>query len=158
MKDANERPDQMIKLIKGIAKYLPDMNVTFTGHDVPWGTMSGESREVHRKAARDGVCACLSPLLMHARAIAHSRAPLLPPAVLTDEEADDYRDDWKWDGWARICAPDAPLRDTPSYDDRMTRGDIYEPPKTRSFIKDHVAAMDLCTHPENQLIHGFTAW
>ncbi|TNY24830.1 hypothetical protein DMC30DRAFT_386415 [Rhodotorula diobovata] len=133
MKDANERPDQMIKLIKGIAKYLPDMNVTFTGHDVPWGTMSGESREVHRKAARDGV-------------------------LLTDEEADDYRDDWKWDGWARICAPDAPLRDTPSYDDRMTRGDIYEPPKTRSFIKDHVAAMDLCTHPENQLIHGFTAW
>lgn len=57
MKRANERPDQMLKLLRGIAKLLPDMNITFTGHDVPWGTMSGESKEVHRKAAREGVCA-----------------------------------------------------------------------------------------------------
>jgi hypothetical protein len=31
-----ERTDQMLLLLKRIGKYLPDMNVTFTGHDVPW--------------------------------------------------------------------------------------------------------------------------
>ncbi|BGP40488.1 Protein O-glucosyltransferase 2 [Rhodotorula kratochvilovae] len=133
MKGVNERTEQMLKLLGGIAKHLPDMNVTFTGHDVPWVVLSGEARERHRLAAREG-------------------------RLLPDEEADDYLDDWQYDGWAQVCPPDSPLRRVPSFDERMKLGRIYEEPKMRSFIKEHVQAMDLCTHPETQLIHGFTAW
>ncbi|BGP16588.1 hypothetical protein JCM10213_000498 [Rhodosporidiobolus nylandii] len=133
MKNANERTDQMLKLLGGIAKYLPDMNVTFTGHDVPWVVLSGENRALHVERARAG-------------------------QVLSDAEAEDYKDPWEYDGWAQICPPDSPLRRVPPFDDRMTKGHIYTEPRHKSFIKDHTAAMDLCTHPESQLIHGFTAW
>ncbi|GJN90841.1 hypothetical protein Rhopal_003855-T1 [Rhodotorula paludigena] len=133
MNGANERTEQMIELLGGIAKFLPDMNVTFTGHDVPWIVQSGEARQRHIDAARAG-------------------------ELLSDEEAEDPLDSWEFDGWAQICPPDSPLRRVPAYDDRIRTGRIYSEPKERSFIKDHVAAADLCRHPETQAIHGFTAW
>ncbi|GAA5999999.1 hypothetical protein JCM10207_006007 [Rhodosporidiobolus poonsookiae] len=133
MKNVNERTEQMLKLLKNIAKNLPDMNVTFTGHDVPWVVLSGENRERHMQRAKAG-------------------------QLLSDTEADDPLDDWSYDGWAQICPPNSPIRRVPSFDDRMKSGHIYSEPKQRSYIKDHVQAMDVCTHPETQLIHGFTAW
>lgn len=59
MNGANERTEQMIELLGGIAKFLPDMNVTFTGHDVPWIVQSGEARQRHVDAARAGECTFL---------------------------------------------------------------------------------------------------
>jgi hypothetical protein len=56
MKDANERPEQMLKLVSGLAKYLPDINITMTGHDVPWIVLSAESRANHVAKALAGEC------------------------------------------------------------------------------------------------------
>ncbi|GAA5893980.1 hypothetical protein JCM5296_004124 [Sporobolomyces johnsonii] len=134
MKERNERPEQMLKLLGGIARYLPDMNVTFTGHDQPWIVLSGEARQKHLATARDG-------------------------KVLDDDEAEETLENWDYDGWAVICPPGSALRDVERYDDRMKEDKIYEPPKMRSFISNnHTAAMDACDHPEMQLIHGFTSW
>lgn len=82
----------------------------------------------------------------------------LDPAVLTADEANDYMDDWTRDGWAQICPPSSALRQVPPVDERLQKHRIYTEPKRRSFIYDHVEAMDLCSHPDWQLIHGFTAW
>lgn len=79
-------------------------------------------------------------------------------AVLPDEVSGDFNDDWKYDGWARICPPDSPMRKVASFDKRMASKQIYKPPKQRSFIRDHPKSMDMCYHPENQLLHGFSAW
>ncbi|GAA5887796.1 hypothetical protein JCM6882_000754 [Rhodosporidiobolus microsporus] len=133
MKDVNERTEQMLKLLNGIAKHVPDMNVTFTGHDVPWVVLSGENRALHLARARAG-------------------------QLLSDAEADNVLDPWEYDGWAQICPPDSPLRRVPPFDKRMETGQIYSEPRQRTLIKDHAKAMDLCQHPETQLIHGFTAW
>ncbi|TKA58044.1 hypothetical protein B0A53_00446 [Rhodotorula sp. CCFEE 5036] len=133
MKNTNGRAQQMLDLTRKIGKFLPDMNITFTGHDVPWVTMSGETRAKHLVAAREG-------------------------QVLPDDVSGDYNDDWKYDGWARICPPDSPMRKVASFDKRMASKQIYKPPKQRSFIRDHPKSMDLCYHPENQLLHGFSAW
>lgn len=81
-----------------------------------------------------------------------------PIAVLPDEVSGDYDDDWKWDGWARICPPDSPIRKYAGFDERIAKKQVYKPPKQRSFIRQHPQAMDLCYHPENQLLHGFAAW
>ena len=54
MKNTNGRAQQMLDLMRKIGKFLPDMNITFTGHDVPWVTMSGETRAKHLEAAREG--------------------------------------------------------------------------------------------------------
>ncbi|GAA6051318.1 hypothetical protein NBRC10513_000329 [Rhodotorula toruloides] len=133
MKTTNDRSDQTLKLLENIAEFLPEMNLTFTGHDTPWVTMSGEARVKHVEAARAG-------------------------KFLTSDEANDFMDNWAWDGWAQICSPDSALRQVPSVDERLQKHRIYTEPKRRSFIYDHVEAMDLCTHPDWQLIHGFTAW
>lgn len=54
MKNSNGRAQQMAHLLRRVGQFLPDMNITFTGHDVPWVTMSGETRAVHVEAAREG--------------------------------------------------------------------------------------------------------
>lgn len=42
-------------LMDGFAKYLPDMSVTFTGHDGPGIFLAGEIKERYLEAAREGV-------------------------------------------------------------------------------------------------------
>jgi len=56
MRKVNYRADQLLELLKGITEFLPDLNLTITGHDVPWVTMSGEAREQHIAAAYRGEC------------------------------------------------------------------------------------------------------
>lgn len=58
MKNTNGRAQQMLDLLRQVGKFLPDMNITFTGHDVPWVTMSGETRAKHLEAAREGHGEC----------------------------------------------------------------------------------------------------
>lgn len=59
MKNTNTRPDQMLALLEGISKWLPDMNITITGHDSPWVMISGEAKEKHIAAAKAGRCELL---------------------------------------------------------------------------------------------------
>lgn len=50
-----ERTDQMLLLLKNIAKHLPSMNVTFTGHDVPWvRCFSPSSPDLHADVSFTG--------------------------------------------------------------------------------------------------------
>jgi hypothetical protein len=52
MAETNPRPHQMSSLLDGFAKFLPDMNITITGHDSPWVVLSGEARAAHIVAAK----------------------------------------------------------------------------------------------------------
>lgn len=157
MKNTNGRAQQMLDLMRKIGKFLPDMNITFTGHDVPWVTMSGETRAKHLVAAREGQGEPRSPC-QRKRDRQRTLTTKIVCAVLPDDVSGDFNDDWKYDGWARICPPDSPMRKVASFDKRMASKQIYKPPKQRSFIRDHPKSMDLCYHPENQLLHGFSAW
>jgi len=43
MNATNPRPKQMTKLLEKISHNLPDLNITFTGHDQPWVSLSSLS-------------------------------------------------------------------------------------------------------------------
>ncbi|KAM0752829.1 hypothetical protein T439DRAFT_323438 [Meredithblackwellia eburnea MCA 4105] len=125
----NERPEQMVALLQPFAERLPEMNITFTGHDVPWVGLSGEARARMHAAAKAGT-------------------------YIDPKYYEDYQDNWDYDGWASICPPGSPIRTEKRFDDRINIMAKRRP----SFIYDHVASMDLCTHPDTQNLHGFTAW
>ncbi|GAA5943781.1 uncharacterized protein JCM15063_006491, partial [Sporobolomyces koalae] len=135
MTSTNPRPTQMLKLLAKISHNLPNMNITFTGHDQPWIVLSGESRAKHIAAARAG-------------------------KVLPDSETADPMNDWTLDGWANVCPPGSPLRDYESVDARFEQNRIWNQaePVQQKLIVNHTATMDLCYNPEGQLIHGFTSW
>lgn len=75
-------------------------------------------------------------------------------AVIDEASYGDYQDNWDIDGWASICAPGSPLKLAKGFESRQ---EDWTPPRP-SFIYDHVAAMDTCNHPDEQPLHGFTAW
>ena len=76
--------------------------------------------------------------------------------VLTEAESYDALDNWELDGFTSICPPNSPIRD-PNVGGFEARADGWHPNQP-SFIDEHPDAMDMCQHPENQPIHGFTAW
>ncbi|GAA6063769.1 hypothetical protein JCM10212_006265 [Sporobolomyces blumeae] len=128
MRKTNYRADQLIELLKGISQYLPDLNLTITGHDVPWVTMSGEARQQHIAAAKRG------------------------------EWIDDvagYHDDWSLEGFQTLCPPGSPIRDLGSVYNRL---EPTPPEEVSFIGLDHRKAMDICYFPENQPQHGYTAW
>ncbi|GAA6056634.1 hypothetical protein JCM3770_006321 [Rhodotorula araucariae] len=128
MRSANFRSDQVMSLLDGIAQFLPDLNITITGHDVPWIVIAGEHRKMHVEAAEKG------------------------------EYLDDlssFKENGELDGWQYACPPDSPIRKAGSFANRL---EWQQPPKTSFIGLDHVKAMDVCFHPENQAIHGYTAW
>ncbi|GAA5901069.1 uncharacterized protein JCM6883_004741 [Sporobolomyces salmoneus] len=136
MNSTNPRPKQMLKLLEKISHNLPNMIITFTGHDQPWIVLSGESRERHIAAARAG-------------------------KVLSPEEVSDPHDDPTLDGWANACPPSSPLRSLDRVDDRLQQKRIWHESDERGdygLIVNHTETMNLCLNPENQLIHGFTSW
>lgn len=128
MYKVNNRADQVMALLTNISSYLPDMNVTITGHDVPFIVLGGAHKEQHLEAAAKG------------------------------EYIDDfatYKEDWSKDGWSLMCPPGTPLREASTY---VNRTEWYAPEQTSFIGVDHLSAMDVCKHPENQAIHGYTAW
>ncbi|GAA5952384.1 hypothetical protein JCM3765_001956 [Sporobolomyces pararoseus] len=138
MNSTNPRPRQMLKLLSKISHNLPNMNITFTGHDQPWIVLSGESREQHVRAARNG-------------------------KVLSTEQVSETFNDWTLDGWANACPIGSPLRNLDRVDLRLEENRIWPTEKETEkgeygLIVNHTQTMDLCENPENQLIHGFTSW
>lgn len=88
--------------------------------------------------------------------------------------------DVRLSNWAIGCPPDSALRmveqavldeieengeDSPPTEELVARykkayGETQQKPSTspaRSYIYDHSAAMDICQHPENMNLHGFTS-
>ncbi|BGP39508.1 Protein O-glucosyltransferase 2 [Rhodotorula kratochvilovae] len=128
MRHANHRSDQVMSLLDGIAQFLPDLNITITGHDVPWIVISGEHKQMHVAAAEKG-------------------------EYIDDLET--FQENWELDGWQYACLPDSPIRKAGSF---LNRLEWEQPEKTSLIGLDHVKAMDVCSHPENQALHGYTAW
>ena len=143
------RADQLLLLLNGIGKWLPALNITVSGHDSPWVVLSGELKDRHAQAVTDNKSSS-SPFLPSSPAHPLSRT------VLTEEESYDAMDNYALDGFTTICPPTSPIR-SPEMGGFDGRADGWTP-KQPSFIDEHVDAMDLCQHPENQPIHGFTAW
>ncbi|KAK4703965.1 hypothetical protein P7C70_g2252, partial [Phenoliferia sp. Uapishka_3] len=135
-KGVNERPEQAMELLRGIVGALPEMNITFTGHDTPFIALSGEIRQKMIEAAAAGKCKEFFSSL---------RAPQPPPTItlitidLDESLYESNLDDWAKDGWAMMCSPSSPLRNAPKFEER--KNDWIEP--RASFIEDHVKAMDL---------------
>ncbi|BGO91104.1 hypothetical protein NBRC10512_005802 [Rhodotorula toruloides] len=125
---ANPRAEQMMALLEGVKDMLPDLNITITSADVPWIVLSGAHKQMHEAAAQAG--------------------------KFLDDKA-TFKDNWDLDGWQVICPPQSPLQEAEHFEKRM---DWQAPEKTSFIGLDHVKAMDVCQHPENQAIHGFTAW
>ncbi|GAA5838080.1 hypothetical protein JCM9279_004120 [Rhodotorula babjevae] len=128
MRHANNRADQLMSLLEGISQFLPDLNMTITGHDVPWVVMAGEHKEMLIDAADKGEYL---------------------------DDAATFKENWDLDGWALSCPPSSPIRAAGTFLDRL---DWKRPAKTSFIGLDHVKAMDVCSHPENQALHGFTSW
>lgn len=167
-RDRNPRAEQMMALLEDIKELLPDLNITITctsrieirgpsrvtklkrrfsaAADVPWIVLSGAHKQMHIAAAQTGTCEWASHLLRW--------IPLTSlPAVLDDKAT--FKDNWDLDGWQVICPPQSPLEQATHFEKRMS----WHAPQKMSFIGlDHVKAMDVCHHPENQPIHGFTSW
>ncbi|GAA6041033.1 hypothetical protein JCM8097_004685 [Rhodosporidiobolus ruineniae] len=128
MRETNHRADQVMALLEGISQFLPDLNITITGHDVPWVVLGSDHKQQHIEAAENG-------------------------EYLDDFET--FKDDWAYDGWQLMCPSDSPMRQAAPFGNRTD----WTASETTSFIgTDHVQAMDMCYHPENQVIHGYTAW
>ncbi|GAA5872179.1 hypothetical protein JCM8547_003827 [Rhodosporidiobolus lusitaniae] len=124
----NNRADQTMALLQGMSQFLPDLNITITGHDVPWIVLGGEHKQQHIEAAKRG------------------------------EYIDDFathKEDWSKDGWTLMCPPDSPMAQLSTFENRTE----WSASDKKSFIgTDHLSAMDVCKHPENQAIHGYTSW
>ncbi|KAL8292384.1 hypothetical protein RQP46_000996 [Phenoliferia psychrophenolica] len=75
MRADGHRADQVLELMKGFAQYLPDLNITMTGHDVPWVVVAGEARIRHVEAAKAG-------------------------KYIEDKYVEDYTENGALDGWA----------------------------------------------------------
>ncbi|KAG0147782.1 hypothetical protein CROQUDRAFT_42346 [Cronartium quercuum f. sp. fusiforme G11] len=54
--------------------------------------------------------------------------------------------------WANACPPSSAL-----YLNETGKSKDAEAGRARSFVYEHVRAMDVCEHPESKLLHGFTA-
>ncbi|GAA5880142.1 hypothetical protein JCM16303_001228 [Sporobolomyces ruberrimus] len=128
MRHVNYRADQLLELLKGISEFLPDLNLTITGHDVPWVTMSGEAREKHVSAAYRG------------------------------EWIDDiatYVNDWSLEGFQTLCPPGSPIREKGSIYERLEPAPSNQ---ISFIGLNHRKTMDICYFPENQPLHGYTSW
>lgn len=55
----NSRVEDLLDLLEPIYDDLDDMNITMTGHDVPWVVVAGEAKELHVKTAKAGRCKLL---------------------------------------------------------------------------------------------------
>ncbi|KAK4049073.1 Protein O-glucosyltransferase 2 [Microbotryomycetes sp. JL201] len=130
MKNVNFRSEQVALLLKGISDLIPtDVDLSITAHDVPWVVIAGEAKENHVAAAREG-------------------------RYIDEVDVFNFMDNPSLDGWALACPPNAPLRKAGPFEKRMEPRQGHR----KSFIKDHELAMDVCRHPDNQPLHGFTAW
>ena len=100
-------------------------------------------------AAAAGKCASQPPIPATREPPAKALAPDLDESLY-----ESNLDDHKHDGWAMACPPNSALRSAAPFEERQN---TWVEPRP-SFIVDHPAAMDLCAHPDRQMMHGFTAW
>ncbi|WVQ82763.1 hypothetical protein IAT38_004895 [Cryptococcus sp. DSM 104549] len=122
---ARERAKAQVELLEGVEDLLEEVKVVYYSHDVPWQFVGHEYKGALEDAASVGEFF----------------------------KSDEHDHDLAHLGWASACAPHKPLRETYNPDalpdlDALWIGD-------KSFIWDHKATMDPCTHPTLTHLVGF---
>ena len=134
MVTTNERPEQMLKLLKGLVQYLPDMNVTISGQ------LASTSSSLHQLMFVSASQATTTRGLYSAGSIdqgswiRREQANVSVPDVLSGaalirfgrpdvslEEAEEAQEQWHLDGWAAACPPNSALRSVPKFDERIVK-------------------------------------
>lgn len=144
----SDKSEDMQDIMSEFAEVLPDMTLTFASHNEPSVAISGEARDRHLRAARDGKSEFSKSSLPFNHADVDS-----PPTVLTRQESFEVLENPGYTPFHGLCMPNSTAR-------RHADGRPLDPkPTGPSFVSlDHTPAMDLCTHPELKGQHGFTAW
>lgn len=127
---------EMIDTLKPVEDQLPPFRAVFSPHDNPTQGISWQWMEQAKTAVKEGKCGFL---FAHLRKCALTRPPDLDIKKIDVERM----------GWLSACAPNSPARTTPFELDNPP-----PPPLAKTFIHDHLAAMDPCVHPRHLHIHG----
>ncbi|KAM0753092.1 hypothetical protein T439DRAFT_286471 [Meredithblackwellia eburnea MCA 4105] len=128
-------------LMSRFSTHVSDLNMTFTRHDQPACQLEWGHKERMIELAGMG--------------------EYYGPSEFVKEP------EIKLSNWADGCPPDSPLRQIetaavkakPGIDlsqNKLRPSYVTDVAKSRSYIFDHQAAMDICQHPEIMPIHGFT--
>lgn len=121
------RATAQVDLMAPFARHLPDMRATFWMHDTPVMHNAGELKQRLSELARSG--------------------EIMPENEVEDWQRDDPA---HFVGFETFCPPDSNIRRYMDGTDAGMRA------SGRSFIANHLQAMDVCRHPENLNLHGFT--
>lgn len=145
-------------LMARFSSHVGDTNFTFTRHDQPACQLGWYHKEKMLELAKLGECTSF-PLIRAAL----TRHADFGPSEFVEEHAVSLSN------WANGCAPDSSLREveTAALTQPTTPGSgakfkshqpayITDLSRSRSYIFDHSASMDICAHPEIMPIHGFT--
>ncbi|CAH7674288.1 glycosyl transferase family 90-domain-containing protein [Phakopsora pachyrhizi] len=124
-KSSGPRPKEMVELLRGISQFLPDVDLPISQEDIPVISVSSETRELHLRAARRS-------------------------QFLSDSEAEGVQPQPGFKGWSSTCSADSRFRQRI---DGLETSPLSS--YTQSFIHDHTASMQICSHPELNPLNGF---
>jgi hypothetical protein len=129
---------QIADMLKDVSKFIPPFRAVFSPEDNPLMAADWELKSQALQAAAAGTCTYITP----------SESALKCPYILADINISEPPPA-KHLGWPSACSPDSLLRHT-TFD-----FDIPPPPPTKkTFIYDHLKAMDPCSHPSLLHHHG----
>jgi hypothetical protein len=129
-------------LMESFVPWLPDLNITTWLHDTPVIHTAGETKARYVELARQHQSARIGLVY---------QSPVDAYAALPRPEWEDPFDRADYVGWEAFCPPDSNLRKA------MGGLDAGDPPLGRSFIVDHVSAMEICRHPHLLNLHSLTS-
>ncbi|QRV74770.1 glycosyltransferase family 90 protein [Ceratobasidium sp. AG-Ba] len=124
------RAEMQIGLLSEVARWLPDFRATFTAHDGPYQFIASDLKEAALDAAKHHT---------------HLDQTSIPHQAYA--------------GWIDGCPANSNLHVQQSKQKWDVRPDMQErhAARPKTFIHDHVASMDPCTHPDLVHINGFLA-
>ncbi|KAJ8294136.1 Beta-1,2-xylosyltransferase 1 [Rhodotorula toruloides] len=125
------KKEDMLELLADFVEMLPDLDIRISSGDEPSVVISGEARQKHELAAREG------------------KVLSIPSSFETSEPTG-------FSPWDSLCPPNSTARrlaqslpvDAPA-----------KRPSMRSFVSiEHDRTLDICEHPAVRDLNGFTSW
>jgi hypothetical protein len=139
---------EMLDTLRPVQDMLPRFRAVFNPHDNPWIGKSEEFQALTRRAVEAGKCRYIPlsssrPVLVLVHTLVLMRIPSLDLNLrkIKTESA----------GWLSACSKSSPARRTP-FD--LTQPPPLPPSTMKTFIYDHIPAMDPCLHPTILHQHG----
>ncbi|CAE6440521.1 unnamed protein product [Rhizoctonia solani] len=120
------RPNEQVRILSQVAKWLPDFRATFTAHDGPYQFIDWELKEAALKAAKTRT---------------HFDQSSLPHSA--------------YDGWRNGCPRNSSLVTSKRKWNEQPDMEALHAARPKTFIHDHVKSMDPCRHPDLTHINGF---